>query len=201
MPEIDQRERNMMKAETIGCFPLEPDQQGLEFVNPGEGAFTDEAALVRLCVEMTFPSTLNVFTIPLILRNVGNDPAVPQQLPGCACIKATIRIKQGTFIVQPATLHVFEHVLQFLIELKAVIMLACNDASRSNDRAIFVRYWEDVAGLGFLAPLVADTFAPFLAALWLPSRLSSDKFNSPRMEIMLASKRRWRLPSLLHFRK
>ncbi len=104
-------------------------------------------------------------------------------------------------IIQPASLHIFEDVLQFLFELKAVIMLSSNDAGRGNNRAVLVGYWQDIAGFGFLAALIADAFAPFLAALWLPSRLSSDKCSSPRMEIMPAAKRRCRLPSLLHLRK
>ncbi len=201
MPEIDQRERDVMKAETIGCFPFKADQQGLEFVNPGECALTDEASLVRLLVEMSFPSTFYPFSIPLVLRDVGNDATIPQQLAGCAGIEAAISIKQGAFIVQSAPLQIFEHVLQFLFKLKAVVVLSSDDARRGDDRTVFVHYREDITSFGFLAALIADAFAPFLAALWLPSRLSSDKFNSPRMETMLASKRRWRLPSLLHLRK
>ena len=77
MPEIDQRERDVMKAETIGCFAFETDQQGLEFVNPRERALTNKAPLVRLLVEMAFPSTFHVFSIALVLRDVRNDAAIP----------------------------------------------------------------------------------------------------------------------------
>src|SRR3712207_3480480 len=150
---------------------------------------------------MSFPSTFCTFSITLILRNVGNDATIPQQLTGCTGIEAAISIKQGTFIVQFAPLQVFEHVLQFLFKLKAVVVLSSYDAGCGDDRTVFIRHREDITGFGFLAALIANAFAPFLAALWLPSRLSSDIFNSPRMETMLASKRRWRLPSLLHLRK
>ncbi len=201
MPEIDQRKRDMMKAETIGCFALETDQQGLEFVNPGECSLTHEASLVRLVVEMSFSSALDVFPIALVLRNVRNDTTIPQQFPSCTRVKATIGIKERTFIVQSTPLHILEDVLQLLFELKAVVMVSGNDTRRRDDRTVLVRHWEDITGFGFLAALIADAFAPFFAALWLPSRLSSDKFNSPRMETMLASKSRWRLPSLLHLRK
>jgi hypothetical protein len=123
MPEIDQRERDVMKAETIGCFPFEADQQGLEFVNPGERPLAHEAPLVRLYVEMSFSSTFDAFPIALVLRNIRNDVAVPQQFPSCTRIKAAIGIKERAFIVQSTSLHVFEHVLQFLFQLKAVVML------------------------------------------------------------------------------
>ncbi len=201
MPEIDQRERDMMKAETIGCFAFETDQQGLEFVNPGERSLTHEASLVRLVVEMSFSSAFDVFSIALVLRNVWNDAAIPQQLPSGTRVKAAIGIKERTFIVQSTPMHVLEDVLQLLFELKAVVMLPSDDTSRCDDRTILVCHWENIAGFGFLSALIADAFAPFFAALWLPSRLTSDKFNSPRMETMLASKSRWRLPSLLHLRK
>ena len=110
-------------------------------------------------------------------------------------------IKERTFIVQFTPLQVCEEVLQFLFELKAVVMVPSDDASRRDDRTVLVRHGEDITGFGFLSSLVANAFTPFFAALWLPSRLSSDKFSSPRIERMLASKRRWRLPSFLHFRK
>ncbi len=190
MPKIDQRERDVMKAETIGGFAFETDQQGLEFVNPGERSFTHEASLVRLVVEMSFSSTFDMFPIALVLRNIRNDAPIPQQFPGCSRIKATIGIKERTFIVQSTPSHVCEGVLQLLFELKAVVMVPSNDTRRRDDRTVLVRHWEDITGFGFLSTLIADAFAPFFAALWLPSRLSSDKFNSPRMETMLASKRR-----------
>ncbi len=104
MPEINQRERDVMKAETIGSFPFETDQQGLEFVNPGERSLTHEALLVCCLVEMSFSSTFDVFPIALVLRNVGNDAAIPEQLPGSTRIKAAISIKERPFIVQSTAL-------------------------------------------------------------------------------------------------
>lgn len=98
MPEIDQRERDVMKAETIGGFPFEPDQQGLEFVKPCAGALTHEASLVRHLVEMSLASTFDVFPIALVLRNVRNDATIPEQLPGCTRIKTAIGIEERTFI-------------------------------------------------------------------------------------------------------
>ncbi len=185
----------------IGRFALKSDQQGLEFVNPRECSFADEAALVHDCVEMAFPSTLHCFSIAFIFRNIGFDSTVPQQLACCTCIEATIHIEHGALVVQSAAFHVSKDVLQLLLKRIAVIMVAGDDTRCGNNIPISIRYRQDVARLGLLAPLICYFFAPFFAALWLPSRLSSDKFNSPRIEIILASKRRWKLPSLLHFRK
>jgi hypothetical protein len=191
----------MMEAKTMSCFPLKSDQQGLELVNPSEGSLTDKAALVHNRVEMSFASPFDCLSIALVLRNVGLDTTIPQHLPCGSSVKAAIGVEDGTFVDQSTSLHVSKDVLQLLNKLVSIIMIAGNDTCRRENVAISIGYREDIAGLCLLSSLVGDFFAPFFAALWLPSRLSSDKFNSPLMVIILASKRRWRLPSLLHLRK
>ncbi len=185
----------------MGCFALKADQQGLEFVNPCERSFTDEAALVHSRVEISFPSTLDRFSVAFIFRNVGLDPPIPQQFPRCARIEAAIHVKDRTVVVQPTALHVSEEVLELLLKRITVMMIASHNPCRGDNVAMRIRYWQDVAGLRFLPSLIGDRFAPFFAALWLPSRLSSDKFNSPWMVMILASKSRCKLPSRLHLRK
>ncbi len=191
----------MMEAQAIRRFAFKSNQQGLKFINPGEGALTDEAMLVHTWVEMPFPPAFDRFAVAFIFGNIGLDPTIPQQLPRCTRIKAAIHIEERTAIRKITAFHIPKDVLELLIKHIAIIMVARNDPGGRNDGAITISYGQDIAGLCFLASLVSDFFAPFFAALWLPSRFSSDKFNSPRMEIMLASKRRWRLPSLLHLRK
>jgi hypothetical protein len=56
-------------------------------------------------------------------------------------------------------------------------VIAGNNLACRDDGAIGVGYGDDIAGFRFLASLIGDIFAPFLAALWLPSRLRIDKFN------------------------
>ncbi len=191
----------MMESQTIGRFALKADQQGLEFVNPRERPFTHEAMLVHNRVEMSFSPTLDRFAITLIFRNVGFHSTIPQQFPSRTCIEATIHVEYGTLVLQPTAFHISKHAFQLLLKLIAVIMVARNDTCGGNHIAMAIRDWQDIAGLGLLPSLIGYGFAPFFAALWLPSRLSSDKFNSPRIEIILASKRRCKLPSLLHLRK
>ena len=140
MPQIDQRECDMMKPEAISCFAFKTDQQRLEFVNPCECALTNEAPLVHFGVKVSFPSTFHAFSIPLVFRNVGNDTAIPQQLPRCTRVKAAISIKAGTGIVQSASLHIFEDILQFLFKLKAVVLVSSKYAGRRDNRTVFVRH-------------------------------------------------------------
>jgi hypothetical protein len=191
----------MMEAKAVSRFPLKPNQQGLEFVNPGERSLTHEPALVHTCIEIALPSALDLLSVALVLRNVRLDPTIPQHLARRSRIEAAIRIENGTFVFQSTSLHVSKDILELLHKLVSIIMIASNDACRRENVAVPVRYWQDIARLGLLAALIGDFFAPFFAALWLPSRLSSDKFKSPLMVMILASKSRWRLPSLLHLRK
>ncbi len=184
-----------MESQTIGRFALKSDQQGLEFVNPRERSFTNEATLVRGCVEMALPSTLDRFPIAFILHNIGFDPTVPQQFSRCTCVEATIHVEYGAVVAQSTPFHVSEYVFKLLLKLIAIVVMASNDTCCGNNVTVSISYWQNVARLGLLSALIGDSFAPFFAALWLPSRLSSDKCNSPRMETILASKRRWRLPS------
>ena len=191
----------MMEATAMSCFSLKSDQQRLECVNPSEGSLTHEAALGHNCVEVSFAPTLDRLSVTLVLRDVGLDPSIPQHLPCSSRVKAAICIEDGTFVVQSTSLHVSKDILDLLNKLISIIMIASNDACRRKNVAVPISYRQDIARLGLLAALIGDFFAPFFAALWLPSRVSSDTFNSPLIEMILASKRRWRLPSLLHFRK
>ena len=190
-----------MEAKTMNCFPLKSNQQRLELVNPSEGSLTDKATLVHNRVEVSFASTLDCLSIALILCNVGFDTTSPQHLACSTRVKATICVEDSTFVNHSTPLHVSKDILQLLNKLIAIIMIAGNDAGRRENIAVSIGYREDIAGLGLLSSLIGDFFAPFFAALWLPSRLSSDKFNSPLIEMILASNKRWRLPSLLHLRK
>lgn len=191
----------MVESQTIGRFPLKTDQQGLEFVNPREGSLTDEAMFVHDRVEMPFPSALDRFSVAFVFRNVGFDTTVPQQLSYCPCIKATIHVEDSSFVVQSTVLHISKDLFQLLVKRIAVIVVAGYDAGGGNNIPVGISYRQDVARLGFLSALIGYFFAPFFAALWLPSRLSSDKFNSPLMVMILASKSRCKLPSRLHLRK
>ena len=190
-----------MESQTIGCFAFKSNQQGLEYVNPGEGSFTDKAMLVHIAVEMTLPSAFDGLSVALVFSNVGKNAAVPQHLPRFTRVKATISIETCTGIVELTPLHVLEQLLNRCFQIVTIIMVARYQLCRGNNIAVLGGYWQNIAGLGLLASLIGDCFAPFFAALWLPSRLISDKFNSPLMVMILASNSFCKLPSLLHLRK
>jgi hypothetical protein len=90
---------------------------------------------------MPFASAFHRFAIALVFGNVRFHAAIPQELSRCTGIKATIRIEYGTGVVQSAALQVIEYIFEFLFELIAVVVVAGNDTSRGNNRAVRVGYW------------------------------------------------------------
>ncbi len=187
-----------MESEPIHILTLKSKQQRPEFVNPGKGPFNDEAFLVHLTIELPLPSTFDCFPVAFVLWNVGTHASIPQHLPCFSCVKTAIRVEKGRPILQTIALQISKDLGDGCSQVIAVIMATTNDLTCSHNVAIPVNHWNDVAGLRFLSPLVLDTFAPFFATVWLPSRLRTDKFNSYLIDRIPASNKRWRLPSLLH---
>ncbi len=190
-----------MEPEKIAPFTLKSYQQRPKLVDPGEGTFNGEAPFVHVAVEMPIPSAFCRFSTPFVFINVRNNAGVPEQLARSAGVKTTVCIEDRTRIRQSCPPQVSKQLFERLRQLIRIIVIATNNIGRRKNIPIAINQWQDIAGFGFLSPLIRYAFAPFLATLWLPSRCNSDKFNSPRIEIRLASKRRWRLPSALHLRK
>ena len=63
-------------------------------------------------------------------------------------------------------------------QVVTIIMVPSNHFTAGNNEAIGVGYGDDIAGFGLFSTLIRDRFAPFFAALWLPSRLRIAKFSS-----------------------
>jgi hypothetical protein len=167
-----------MKAERIDLLALKPNQQPLEFVDPGKGSFSHEALFVHSWVKMALAPTLCPFAIALVFRDIRSYTAIPQQLTRLFCVKSAICIKVGVCICQVKLIKLLKQVFQASSQLVTIIMVASNHFTGGNNEAIGVGYWDDIAGLGLFSPLIGDCFAPFFAALWLPSRLRIAKFSS-----------------------
>ena len=190
-----------MEPEKIATFTLKSYQQRPELVDPGEGTFNCEPSFVHVAVEMPLSTTFRRFSTALVFINVRNNASVPEHLACSAGIKTTVRIEECTRIRQSSPFQVSKQLFERLCQLIRIIVIASKNIGRRKNIAIAINQRQDVTGFGFLPALIGYAFAPFLATLWLPSRCNSDKCSSPRTEIRLASKRRWRLPSVLHLRK
>jgi hypothetical protein len=167
-----------MKAKKILLLTLKPDQEPLEFVDPCEGSFVHEAFFVHGCVKMTLAPTLCVLAITLIFRDIRSYTAIPEQLPGLFCVKCAICIKIGVSIREFKMIELPKQVFEPVGQVITISVVASNHFTCGKNEAIGVRYGENVAGFGLFSALIGDRFAPFFAALWLPSRLRIAKFNS-----------------------
>jgi hypothetical protein len=167
-----------MKAEKIDLLALKPNQQTLEFVDPCKGSFSHKALFVYGWVKMALAPTLGTFAIALIFGDIRSDTTIPEQLTRLFCVKSTIGIKVGVCICEFKLIKLLKQVFQASSQVVTIIMVPSNHFAGGNNEAIGVSYWNDIAGLGFFPALIGDCFAPFFAALWLPSRLRIAKFSS-----------------------
>ncbi len=116
--------------------------------------------------------------ISLVLGYIGLYTAIPQQFARIFRVKCTIGIKEGICIAQFHPIELTKQLFELSNQLVTIVMIAGNHFAGGQNVAVRIRYRNDVAGFCFLATLIRDRFAPFFAALWLPSRLRIDKFNS-----------------------
>ncbi len=190
-----------MEAEPIDVFALKANQERPEFVNPGKGAFNYEAVLIDIPIKVPFSAAFAGLAIAFIFINIGNNTIIPEHFANYTGIKATVSIEHSTLIAETIALHVLKELFEGSFHIIDIVMITSHNIGRCDNVSIGIDQREDVTRLGLFSSLVCDAFAPFLATLWLPSRLSADKFNSYLMAKIPASKSRWKLPSRLHLRK
>ena len=167
-----------MKAEKIDLLAFKSDKKPLEFIDPGKRAFHDKAFFVHRAVKMALAPTLGTFAIALIFGDIRSYTTIPEQLTRLFCVKSTIGIKVGVRICEFKLIKLLKQIFQASSQVVTIIMVPSNHYAGGNNEAIGVGYWNDIAGLGLFPALIGDCFAPFFAALWLPSRLRIAKFSS-----------------------
>jgi len=167
-----------MKAERVHFLALKPDEQPLEFIDPGKRAFHNKAFFVHRAVKMALAPALSTLTIAFVFRNIRSYTAIPKQFTRLFCIKRTIGIKVGVSVGEFTPIQLPKQVFEAIGQIITIIMVASHHFACGKNETIGVRYWDDIAGFGLFSTLIGDRFAPFFAALWLPSRLRIARFNS-----------------------
>src|SRR5207244_9642080 len=74
LPEIDEREGNKFEPKMTNVFGLKAQQQTLEFILPGEGAFHDEAQFVQCGIEEALAPPFGRLPVARILFEVRLEP-------------------------------------------------------------------------------------------------------------------------------
>ena len=167
-----------MKAERVHLLALKPDEKPLQFIDPGKCAFSDKAFFVHRVVKMALAPAFGALTIAFVFGNIRSYTAIPKQFPGLFCVKRAIGIKVGVSIREVKLIQLSKQVSEAIGQLITIIMVPSNHFACGKNETIGVRYWDDIAGFGLFSTLIGDRFAPFFAALWLPSRLRIAKFSS-----------------------
>jgi hypothetical protein len=167
-----------MKAQRVHLLALKSDEKPLEFIEPSKRAFRDKAFFVNRAVKMALAPALGALTIAFVFRNIRSYTAIPKQFTRLFCIKRTIGIKVGVSIREFKLIQLPKQVFEAVGQIITIIMVASKHFACGKNETIGVGYWDDIAGFGLFSTLIGDRFAPFFAALWLPSRLRIAKFSS-----------------------
>ena len=167
-----------MKAERVHLLAFKSDEKPLEFIDPGKRAFHHKALFVHRAVKMALAPALGTLTIAFVFRNIRSYTAIPKQFTGLFCVKRTIGIKVGVSIGEFKLIELPKQVFEAIGQIITIIMVASNHFACGKNETIGVGYGDDIAGFRLFSTLIGDRFAPFFAALWLPSRLRIAKFSS-----------------------
>lgn len=167
-----------MKAERVDLLAFKSDEKPLEFIDPGKRAFHHKAFFVHRAVKMALAPALSTLTIAFVFRYIRSYTAIPKQFTGLFCVKRTIGIKVGVSIREFKLIELPKQVFEAIGQLITIIMVPSNHFACGKNETIGVGYGDDIAGFRLFSTLIGDRFAPFFAALWLPSRLRIAKFSS-----------------------
>jgi hypothetical protein len=128
-----------MKAEKVHRLALKPDEQPLEFINPGKRAFIDKAFFVDGAVKMALAPALRPLTIAFVFGNIRSNATVPQEFAGIFGIKGTVSIKEGLPIRKVQVVELAKQVFETVNESVTIIMIASNHLAGRKNVAIGVR--------------------------------------------------------------
>ena len=127
-----------MKAEKIHLLTLKPDEQPLEFINPGKCAFINKAFFVDSAVKMAFAPALGSFSVAFIFGNVRSNASIPQQFACILGVKGAVSIKKGIAIREFQVVKLAKQIFEMLNECVTIIMIASNHLTRRKNVAISI---------------------------------------------------------------
>ena len=162
MAQVNERKSKMMSAKKVGVLAVITNEQCSEFVNPSKTALTAETLLVNQGIEQAFAPTFRLFSVPLVLANVGDDTVIETDFPCFQRIKSTVSVEECSGNRQTEALHGMKGVLKVRLEVESIMMVARDDPRRSHHVAQSIRDRQNIRGFRSFAMLISDTLAPFL---------------------------------------
>src|SRR5215813_2174853 len=120
-------------------------------------------------IEEPLAPTLGVLTIAWVLFDVGDHPRIENALAIRSGVKATVKIDISASQVQPDLFgHAFQ-CFQTIREQHHIRFMHGSYGNRSSHIAIVVGHGDDLLAFLVLVARVANTIAPFLATVLVPS--------------------------------
>jgi len=162
MAQVDHSECDMVSTQEVGVLTVKADEQSSELIDPGKAVFGSKAMLVNRSVEQTFAPTFGGFAVALVLGDVGDQAMVEADLAGFTGVEGTVSVEKRPGDGQSQALHALESSLEMGLQVEGVMVVARNDACRSQDVAVGIHEGQDVAGLGALATLIGHTLTTLL---------------------------------------
>lgn len=162
MTQINHRKDDMMSAQEVGILTIKPDEQGSEFIDPGETTFVRKALFVDLGVEQAFAPTLRSLAIASVLGDVRDHPVIETQLAGLAGIKGAVGVEECARNGQSQALDAFERRLELGLKVEGVVVIAGNHARRRENVPVRIHEGQNITGLGAFATLIRHALAAFL---------------------------------------
>lgn len=94
--QVNERKSEMMSAKKVGILAVKTDEQSSKLIDPSKTTFTGEALLVDGGIEQPFPSTLDGFSVALVLADIGNDVVVETDFASLKRIKSAVSVEIGS---------------------------------------------------------------------------------------------------------
>src|SRR5207248_1868708 len=177
LPEIDEREGNKFEPKMTNVFGLKAQQQTLEFILPGEGAFHDEAQFVQCGIEEALAPPFGRLPVARILFDVRLEPSLEDTLAIGFAVKPRIQVEHGPSHIEPRfTCDAFE-VFQAVWQQHQVHLVNRRHRQGRQDVAVVVHHRDHFLPLLVFVAAVADLVPPFLATVLEPSPWSRERSN------------------------
>lgn len=138
------------------------DEQSAKFIYPGEGAFSTKATFVDFRVKAAFWARFRTGAISRVEGDIGNKAIVETNLTGGAGIKGSIGIEECVCDRDAQTFERLEGRFEMGRHLPGIVMIAGDDISGGDDKAVAVGDGQDVGGFGTLASLIGNPITTLL---------------------------------------
>jgi hypothetical protein len=139
-------------------------------VHPCKCARNGIAVRVRISITVALSPPLDRLSGAPMRINIWGDATIPAHFTRSTAIKTALRVEQRALVGSSTALPVGKQHVNGFSHRNSSVMMASAHASRRNNIPVLVGQRQKMAGLGFLSPRIRDTFAPFLATVWLLSR-------------------------------